>query len=266
VTSTLAGFSKNFAGFLVTRIFVGVFEAGIYPGMLFLIGSWYTRQQVGARMAWFMVANDIAGSISGLLGAGLGSLDGVHGYSGWSWIYFIEGAMTCFAAVLAFFFMLSFPKDSTAFKPEEKELLLRRLAIDNQRYEEESKMSWTDVGKSLLNWRLISMAFLFLAVCNTSYSLTVFQPTILNTFGWSSLKSNLLSSPVRIASGIVSVCLATWSNRINRRGIFIMAGFVVSILGLFFVMLSHNYRLRYMGLYLGAIGIYIAQPLVMAWG
>ncbi|KAL7903834.1 hypothetical protein GGI35DRAFT_485011 [Trichoderma velutinum] len=45
-----------------------------------------------------------------------------------------------------------------------------------------------------------------------------------------------------------------------------MTGLAVSILGLLLTMLSHDYRVRYAGLYLGAIGIYIAQPLVLAWG
>lgn len=266
----------------------------MFPGFLLLIGSWYTRRQVGARLAWFLVANDIAGSVSGLLGAGLGSLDGTNGYSGWSWIFFIEGAMTCFAAIIAFFFLLPFPKESTFLTPEEKEFWLRKLAIENAHYEED-KMKLNGVWKALLDWKLIATAFvsytfqmyhtllvcvctyevtnfsdcafqMYLAVCTSAYSITVFQPSILSTFGWSSMKANLLTSPVRIASGIVSVSVATLSNRLNRRGIFVAIGFCVAILGLLFTMLHHDYRVRYMGLYFGAIGIYIAQPLVIAWG
>lgn len=66
---------------------------------MFLISAWYRRHELLSRMAFFLVANDVAGTISGLLGAGLGSLDGVGGYSGWSWIFFIEGSITCSAAV-----------------------------------------------------------------------------------------------------------------------------------------------------------------------
>lgn len=158
VTVTLAGLCKNFGGFLTARLFIGVFEAGMFPGFLLLIGSWYTRRQVGSRLAWFLVANDIAGSVSGLLGAGLGSLDGTNGYSGWSWIFFVEGAMTCLAAILAFFFILPFPSDSTFLKPEEKEFLLRRLAIENA-HNEEDKMHLKGVWKALMDWKLIATAF-----------------------------------------------------------------------------------------------------------
>jgi len=217
-------------------------------------------------MAWFLVANDIAGSVSGLLGAGLGSLDGKHGYSGWSWIFFIEGAATCLVAILAFFFVPPFPKNSKFLTTEEKECLLQRLAVDDHHYEGDEKVKTKGALQALLDWKLISISFMYLCVCTTAYSVTVFQPTILQTFGWSSLKSNLLSAPVRVASGIVSVVLAHWSNHLKLRGPFIALGFTISILGDFLVMLSHDYRARYGGLYLTAIGIYIAQPLVMAWG
>ena len=116
---TFAGFCKNFAGLVTARIFIGIFEAGMFPGCLFLIGAWYRRHELLTRMAWFMVSNDIAGTFSGLLGAGLGSLDGTRGYSGWSWIFFIEGAMTCAAALLAFLFLPPFPEQSTFLKPDE---------------------------------------------------------------------------------------------------------------------------------------------------
>lgn len=266
MTVTFAGLSKNFASLVTARLWVGIFEAGVFPGCLLLIGTWYTRQQVGGRMAWFLVANDIAGTVSGLLGAGLGSLHGTHGYSGWSWIFFIEGAATCVIAIFAFFTIPGFPKQSQFLSPEEKEFLLRRLAVDDHHYEGEEKVKGKGVLTALLNWKLVLISIMYLCVCTTAYSITVFQPTILRTFGWNSMKSNLLSAPVRIVSGIVSVLVAMWSNRVKRRGIFIAVGFAISILGDFFVMLSHNYKLRYVGLYLAAVGIYIAQPLVMAWG
>jgi MFS family permease len=81
VSVTFAGFATSFGGLLTARIFIGIFEAGMFPGCLFLIGAWYRRHEIPTRMAWFMVSNDIAGTISGLLGAGLGSLDGIGGYS-----------------------------------------------------------------------------------------------------------------------------------------------------------------------------------------
>ncbi|KAF5012651.1 hypothetical protein FDECE_1282 [Fusarium decemcellulare] len=263
---TFAGFCTSFGGLMTARLFVGIFEAGMFPGCLFLIGSWYRRHQLLTRMAWFMVSNDIAGTISGLLGAGLGSLDGTGGYSGWSWIFFIEGAMTCSAAILAFFFIEPFPHKATFLKPEEKAWLLRQLEADSQQNNtKHEKMTAKGALHSLKDWKVLTGGVLYLAVCVTAYSISVFTPTILTTFGWGSLKSNLLTAPIRIASGIVSVLVGIASDKVKRRGPFCIFGYLFSIMGLLLVMLLKNGNLRYMGLYFSAIGIYICQPLVVAW-
>lgn len=251
---------------MTARVFLGIFEAGMFPGCLFLIGSWYRRHELLTRMAWFMVSNDIAGCISGLLGAGLGSLGGTGGYSGWSWIFFIEGAMTCSAGVLAFLFIPPFPHECKFLKPEEKAWMLRRLEADLlQQTSSHDKMTAKGAFKSLKDWKVLTGGALYLAVCVTAYSLSVFTPTILQTFGWSSLKSNLLSAPTRVASGIVSVAMGFISDKAKRRAPFCLGGYGLSILGLLLVMLLDNGNLRYMGLYFASIGIYICQPLVIAW-
>ncbi|KAL1887322.1 hypothetical protein Sste5346_010304 [Sporothrix stenoceras] len=261
-----AGFAKNMGGLLTARVFIGIFEAGMFPGCLFLIGSWYRREELISRMAWFMVSNDVAGVLSGLLGAGLGSLNGKGGYSGWSWIFFVEGGMTCCAAVLALLFLPSFPEDSTFLTPEEKAWYLRRLQRDdNNRTGKQQKMSFRGVLRSLKDWKVLTSGVLYLSVCVTAYSLSVFQPAVLTTFGWSSLKSNLLTAPVRAVSGIISVLVALWSDKVKRRGMFCIAGFLISIMGLLLVMLLHNGNLRYMGFYFASFGIYICQPLVIGW-
>lgn len=263
VTITFAGFCHNFSGLLVSRIFVGIFEAGMFPGCMYLISGWYRRHELLTRMAFFFVANDIAGTISGLLGAGLGSLDGMRGISGWRWIFFMEGAVTCLAALLAWVYVPPFPGDSTFLTESEKQWVIRRLQADN-RGMSHGKMTARGVVDSLKDWKVLSSGVLYLAVCTTAYAISVFQPTILRTFGWGDLKSNLLSAPPRVASGIVSVAIGIWSDRIQKRGIFCLFGFSLSIMGLLLVIFLTG-ATRYIGIYFAAIGIYIVQPLSISW-
>ena len=235
----------------------------MFPGCMFLISRWYRRHEVLTRMAFFFVANDIAGTISGLLGAGLGSLHGAAGYSGWRWIFFVEGAMTCTVAVIAWFTVPPFPEDATFLSPEEKSWVLRRLSLDSQGVTQE-KMTKKGVFQSLTDWKIQMAAVMYLAVCTTAYAISVFQPTILRTFGWDGLKSNLLSAPPRLASAFFSVGVGIWSDKVKRRGPFMVGGYVVSCVGLILVM-ALNGAARYAGIYLAAIGIYICQPMVIAW-
>jgi MFS family permease len=63
---------------------LGFAEAPFFPGAIFLMSSWYTRQELAYRIAWFYSGSSLASAFGGLLGAGvLGNMDGAHGISGW---------------------------------------------------------------------------------------------------------------------------------------------------------------------------------------
>lgn len=72
------------------------------PLTLVYRSSWYTRQELSHRIAWFYSGSSLANAFGGLIGAGvLGNLDGAHGIAGWRWLFIIEGCITVGVSVLA---------------------------------------------------------------------------------------------------------------------------------------------------------------------
>lgn len=68
----------------VIRFFVGLFESGYYPGLLFLIGSWYTKDELAKRSNIFQAATAGGTLLCGLIQGGIySSLNGKGGYSGY---------------------------------------------------------------------------------------------------------------------------------------------------------------------------------------
>ena len=55
---------------------------------------------------------------------------GIGGYSGWRWIFIIEGLATFVVAVIAKFFIVDWPETAKFLSPEERLLLIRRLGED----------------------------------------------------------------------------------------------------------------------------------------
>ena len=51
------GFSPNWQILSVTRALLGVFEAGFFPGCVYLISCWYKRYEVQTRLAFFYMAS-----------------------------------------------------------------------------------------------------------------------------------------------------------------------------------------------------------------
>lgn len=57
-------------------------------------------------------------------------MDGIAGYSGWRWIFILEGIFTVIVAVAAYWLVPDWPETARFLKPDERDLLIARLAMD----------------------------------------------------------------------------------------------------------------------------------------
>jgi MFS family permease len=83
---TLMGLVDNYAGLLAARFFLGLTEAGLYPGANYYLSCWYKRSELGMRTAIFFAMAALAGSFGGLLAAAISLMDGIGNTPGWAWI------------------------------------------------------------------------------------------------------------------------------------------------------------------------------------
>ncbi|GAW21848.1 hypothetical protein ANO14919_113740 [Xylariales sp. No.14919] len=91
VVLTLTSIVRNYQGLLVAKLFLGIAEAGLFPGAILIISTWYDRHELATRVAVFYSAAALAGVFSGLLAYLIVKLDGLGGLEGWRWIFIIEG-------------------------------------------------------------------------------------------------------------------------------------------------------------------------------
>jgi MFS family permease len=67
IVMTLMGIVQNYHGLLAARLFLGVTEAGLFPGVAYYITMWYCRHEAQLRQTLFFSAASVAGAFSGLL-------------------------------------------------------------------------------------------------------------------------------------------------------------------------------------------------------
>jgi MFS family permease len=72
------GWTQSYSGLLAGRFFLGVAEAGLFPGVTYLCTTWYLRYEQHFRIALFYTAASLAGSFSGLLAYGIGFMHGME--------------------------------------------------------------------------------------------------------------------------------------------------------------------------------------------
>lgn len=129
--STLSGNTHNFAGMVAVRFFIGFVEAAFLPGALLILSKWYTKKELTTRNAILFCGNLISNAFSALVGAAvLSNMEGTLGHRGWRWLYWIEGAVTMFIAIISAFILPDLPHNSKGFTEEEREVAVLRMTED----------------------------------------------------------------------------------------------------------------------------------------
>ncbi|RXW19666.1 hypothetical protein EST38_g6179 [Candolleomyces aberdarensis] len=88
------GFVPNWGLLSLCRALLGVFEAGFFPALVFIITTWYKRHEVQKRLAVFYLSSIVIAGFSSILAYAITFLKGKGGLGGWQWIFIIEGILT----------------------------------------------------------------------------------------------------------------------------------------------------------------------------
>jgi len=107
---TTMGLVHDYGGLLTARWFLGLAEAGLFPGVNYYLSCWYRRSEFGIRAAVFFSAAALAGSFGGLLAAAIANMDGVGGKPGWAWIFILEGLFTVLLSIGSYWMIHDFPR------------------------------------------------------------------------------------------------------------------------------------------------------------
>ncbi|QGA18628.1 hypothetical protein EYB26_006313 [Talaromyces marneffei] len=84
--------AKNVTTVYTLRFFIGLLEASAYPGIMSLLGSWYTPTELGKRSCIFQASSSAAQMFSGYLQAALyKGMNGRGGLSAWQWLFIFDG-------------------------------------------------------------------------------------------------------------------------------------------------------------------------------
>lgn len=59
------GVVTSYGGLIVARFFLGMAEAGLFPGANYLLSGWYKRSEFGLRASIFFSAATASGAFGG---------------------------------------------------------------------------------------------------------------------------------------------------------------------------------------------------------
>ncbi|KAJ5447276.1 Major facilitator superfamily domain general substrate transporter [Penicillium cf. griseofulvum] len=263
---TFMGFVTNYSGLMAVRWFLGLSEAGLFPGVGYFLSCWYKRSEFGVRMAIFFSAAALAGSFGGLLAAAIAKMDGVGGKPGWSWIFILEGLLTFVIGVASFWCVYDFPDQASFLSDIDRKRVLRRLAMDQQSSAEHEEFKMDYFWASLKDWKTYTGAVIYMGADGSLYAFSLFVPTIINELvSYSSIRAQLLSVPPYAAAAVLTVTVGFIADRTRQRGLCNMAVSLLGMVGFAMLIGCESAGARYAGIFLGAMGIYPAIANTISW-
>nr|QFR37058.1 MFS transporter [Cyberlindnera americana] len=290
IIMTCMGVVKNFGGLFATRLLLGIFEAGLYPGMSFGLTMYYKRKEMQSRQAMFYAAASLAGAFSGLLAFAIAKMSGVGGYEGWRWIFILEGLTTVVVAVAAFWLMPDYPGTATFLTERERAYVVWRVATDGNpgaitsesmekgeynrvpdfsKFGDEQDVNLSgSLKKVFSDWQPYIHTLLNLGIITPTYGISLFLPSVVQGLGYTSSKAQLLTIPIYIAASIVSVAQAFLADRVGIRSLFLAIDFTGIIIGFVMAICGQEFDkpgVIYAGVFISVCGLYAAFPGGVSW-
>lgn len=153
VCSMGLGAAHNFATVAALRFLLGVFEAGLFPGLVYFITFWYKADERSIRVAFILASATLAGAFGGAIAYGVGHMDQVRELSAWRWLFIIEGLPSCLSAPLVFILLPDYPETASWLSEQERALAIQRLKSEGSKGLSESDW-WEDARSTLVDRRL----------------------------------------------------------------------------------------------------------------
>ncbi|GAA5868269.1 hypothetical protein JCM8547_002300 [Rhodosporidiobolus lusitaniae] len=262
--STLTGITHNFTGALLCRFFLGFVEAAFFPGALMVLASWYKKNELGLRFTLLYCGSLLSNAFGPLIAAGiLGNMEGKLGHPAWRWLFYIEGALTMFVAVIAVPILPDFPHNSRGFTAEELELAQLRMTEDVGAKDDTTIGPWTAFKLAVGDYKLWLVAVTF-ASLTIGLSFNQFFPQLTRTLGYSNTASLLLCAPPFFFAAICAFITSRHSDKVQERYLHIVCAAVMGIVGFGIAMGTHSFGPRYFSLFLMA-GSYAGFVCYLAW-
>ncbi|KAM0343933.1 hypothetical protein ACHAPU_007987 [Fusarium lateritium] len=264
VVSSLTAVTHNFTGALLTRFFLGVVEAPYYPGALYMLSTFYTRKELATRISILYSGNVLASAFAGLIAAGVfEGMDGLAGIKGWRWLFILQGAVTFLLAIVACFTLPDTPLTTRWLTPEQRQLAHDRVSRDTVG-EKGDGNPWNGLREAIADprvWVFIVLQHLHLA----TNGFKNFFPTIVNTLGFNTTITLVLTCPPFLIAGALSILWAKSSGHFNESTWHITISKIVATFGFVLACSTMNVGARYFAMCVFTIGTYGVNSILLAW-
>ncbi|WP_372239836.1 MFS transporter [Pseudomonas sp. FSL R10-2189] len=247
--------------FYIARALLGAAEAGLFPGVMLYLTYWFGKEQRARASGYFLIGVCLANIISGPIGGLLLEMDGIMGWHGWQWLFFLEGIPAVLFSVVIWKKLPDKPSKARWLTQEQADEVEQALKKEN-----DEEIASGNVGHSFKGVFKIPQLWLAIAVYFlhqiSVYSVIFFLPGIIGTYGGlTSVEIGLLNSIPWVAAALGAAFLPKYATtpKLSRKIMF--GGLILMSAGLTLAAYTPP-MIALIGFTLTASMFFVVQPVV----
>jgi ACS family tartrate transporter-like MFS transporter len=243
--------------FYAIRFLLGAAEAGFFPGIILYLSYWFPMRERARAVSLFMAAAPLAGALGSPLSGAILGMDGLFGLTGWQWLFVSEAIPAVLLGLIGLATMTDRPEQAKWLAEDERAWLVATLDAERAA---KAATETRSVGRAIADPRVLGLALVYFGTSAGLYTLGVWAPQIIKSFGMSNLQVGFLNA-VPPTFAVIGMYLWAWhSDRANERPMHVIIACLVAALGLFLASLASGVVAVVAALVLVNIGITSAKP------
>jgi len=113
--------------FYTARFFLGMAEAGFFPGVIFYLMQWFPPELRARTVSRFYISLPLAGVFMGAIAGALLNLNGRAHLAGWQWLFLVEGIPPILLSVAFLRLLPDTPAQAHWLTPAERDWFTRNV-------------------------------------------------------------------------------------------------------------------------------------------
>ena len=195
--------------FYALRLLLGIMEAGFFPGVTFFLAAWFPAQYRTRMLAWFLVGIPLSSLIGTPVCSLLLEMDGIWGFAGWQWLFFLVSLPCVPLGFLTLFLLADRPQTATWLTGPERDALDGVLASEVRERPHSSLLA------ALMDPRVLICTAVQFGFTLGSYGIGIWLPLMLREFHLSNTSIGWIAA---IPYLFASVGMILWARYVDQKG------------------------------------------------
>ncbi|KAL2155729.1 hypothetical protein VTH82DRAFT_471 [Thermothelomyces myriococcoides] len=230
VATACGAAAHNYQTLLVSRVFLGIFEATIAPSLMLISSQWYTKSEQAPRFCFWYTGLGIGQIVGGLVSFGFQHMGPDAKLTGWRTMFVVLGVITVLVGLSVILFLPDTPMQARWLSHQEKVALLKHVSV-NQTGVSNRKFRAKEIVEALLDPQIW---LLFLSVVLLSVSsgvVTSYSARLISNLGYDPKRAALMNTPSGAVSIFFTLFVGFGIRLQSHRWAFIIACVIPAILG-----------------------------------